>query len=138
MKTGLYRDPYTSASVVDSIIMYRDDIQFTNISDGTKSNLTDFGIQNKIMGDSIAHYINLHWTNPTDTDHDSTFIFSSTKNDTSTAIKIAAVYKSKTSYRDTLITGVTRYYWLKSVDKNGNVSSYSAVAVDNTSVFASN
>ena len=55
-----------------------------------------------------------------------------------TASKIAVISKTSITYRDTLTTEKIRYYWLKVRDINGNVSSFSPVAVDKTTIYVPN
>ena len=87
-------------------------------------------------GDSVAHYVDLSWTNPADSDHDSTYIYSSLSNSTTSAVKVAAVSKSVTSYRYTLGTETTRYFWIKVRDKSGNLSGYCPVASNSTTLYS--
>jgi hypothetical protein len=82
-------------------------------------------------------FISLQWTNPPDADFSNVQIWENTSNNSSTATQIASSFGS-TFVRGNLSTNVTRYYWLKSVDRSGNVSGFSSVAsattdfIDNT------
>lgn len=78
----------------------------------------------------------LFWTNPADSDLDHVLVFENTTNNSSTANIVASVTatpSSNGSYdRAGLGNNVTRYYWLKAVDKDGNASGFSAVASTTT------
>ena len=43
-----------------------------------------------IQEDTIIHYINISWKNPSNANFDSTYIYQSQINDTTTAVKIKA------------------------------------------------
>ena len=69
----------------------------------------------------------LLWTDPTEPDHKESQVFRSTTNNSGTASKIATT--SANYFIDTNVTpGTTYYYWAKSVDRSGNVSTFSNVA----------
>jgi len=71
--------------------------------------------------------ITLTWTNPTVSDFDIVEVYRNTTNNSAGATRIALIRSS--SYVDSpLDINVTRYYWLKAVDRSGNVSDFSAVA----------
>jgi hypothetical protein len=67
--------------------------------------------------------ITLRWTKPSDADYLETIVYRNTINDSSTASEVDRV--SGTTYRDdeNLTAGSTYYYWLKHVDRSGNLSS---------------
>lgn len=65
--------------------------------------------------------VTLFWTNATDYDLAAVNVYRNTVNEPATAVKIASV--TGTTITDAgLATGVTYYYWLKSVDTSGNES----------------
>jgi hypothetical protein len=76
-------------------------------------------------------FISLQWTNPPEADFSNVQIWENTTNNSSTATQIASSYGS-TFVRGNLATNVTRYYWLKSVDRSGNISGFSSVATATT------
>ena len=70
--------------------------------------------------------INLSWINPTDPDLSHIEIWESSTDDRDTAVKIAEI--TGTSYQRYLGSFVVRYYWVKAVDRSGNVSGFNALA----------
>lgn len=78
-------------------------------------------------------YIRISWTNPADLDFSSVQVWESATNNSATATQIATAFGS-TFLRGNLAPGVTRYYWLKSVDRSGNVSGFSP-GVSGTTAF---
>lgn len=71
--------------------------------------------------------IRVEWTNPADLDFSHVEIYEHTSNNSGAATKIA-ISTGDHYYRTNLGLGVTRYYWLKSVDYSGNTSGFSSVA----------
>jgi len=70
--------------------------------------------------------INLNWANPTDPDLSHIEVWENSVDDRDTAVKIAEV--SGTSYQRYLGSFVVRYYWVRAVDKTGNISGWNAVS----------
>lgn len=79
---------------------------------GPPSALTATGLFSSVL---------LAWTNPTDKDFAATEVWEASSNSFSTATKVATVSNTMWS-RDGLAPSVTRYYWLKALDRTGNVS----------------
>lgn len=142
LKWGMYKPDWKNASTkVSSLTLYIDDIEIENVTDKWKNYVMDFGAvtaQNggNTIGDSVAHYVDLSWTNPTESDHDSTLIYSSTTNSTSTAAKIASVSRAITTYRHTLGSETVRYYWIRVRDRSGNLSSFCPVVYNKTDMYS--
>ena len=69
--------------------------------------------------------LTVSWINPTVSDFDFVEVYRNTVNNVSTATRVAVLRGS--SYIDSpLGINVTRYYWLKAVDRSGNVSDFSS------------
>lgn len=72
--------------------------------------------------------ISLDWTNPTDTDFSRTEIYehtATTPAPSGGSVALASVTGPASDYfRSGLAAGVTRYYWIRSVDTSGNKSSW--------------
>lgn len=81
-------------------------------------------------------YINIAWTNPADADFSYVQVWENSVNNSGTATQIASAFGSS-FVRGNLEPGVTRFYWLKSVDTSGNVSAFTAVTTG-TSAFVDN
>ena len=69
--------------------------------------------------------INLNWANPTDPDLSHIEIWENSVDDRDTAVKIAEV--KGTFYQRYLGSFVVRYYWVRAVDKTGNISGWNAL-----------
>lgn len=69
--------------------------------------------------------ITLNWTNPAVSDFDLVEIYRNTTNNSASAARIA-VTRGSAFVDAPLDINVTRYYWLKSVDRSGNVSGFSS------------
>ncbi len=69
--------------------------------------------------------INLEWANPTDPDLSYIEVWENDIDDRDTAVKIAEV--KGTSYQRYLGSFVVRYYWVRAVDRTGNISGYNAL-----------
>lgn len=82
----------------------------------------------------------LTWTNPSDTDLVGTIIYEATINDSSTAMAVGNVPASSalgsTYQRAGLGNNVTRYYWVKAVDVDGNLSAFSSGVSATTATVA--
>lgn len=65
----------------------------------------------------------LEWTNPTDSDFAITQVWSNSVNDRNSAT-LATETNSNTATISGFTTGVTRYYWIRSLDRSGNASTY--------------
>lgn len=77
-----------------------------------------------ITATGIVEGVKLSWTNPSDNDFDLVQVFSNSTNTTSTATRISDIRAE--GFIDTgLAVNTTYYYWLKSVDRTGNVSDFS-------------
>ena len=70
--------------------------------------------------------INLNWANPTDPDLSHIEVWENSVDDRDTAVKIAEV--KGTSYQRYLGSFVVRYYWVRAVDRTGNISGYNALS----------
>ena len=70
--------------------------------------------------------INLNWANPTDPDLSHIEVWENSVDDRDTAVKIAEV--KGTFYQRYLGSFVVRYYWVRAVDRTGNISGYNALA----------
>ena len=140
LKIGLYKSEWHDyPSTQDSIIRYIDNINISKIAPTkTAGSITDFGSSDGNTTDSVSHFIDLKWENPPELKIDSIYIFSNLKNDTTTAYKIAGLKNSISTYRDILKSEKIRYYWLKIKDVNGNISSFSSVAVDTNTIYVPN
>jgi uncharacterized coiled-coil protein SlyX len=66
--------------------------------------------------------IELSWVNPTDNDFDLVEIKANDTNDESTATLIASIRSNYYLHR--LDANVTRYYWLRALDRTGNASNW--------------
>lgn len=131
-KVGAYKPDWLNyTSLQQSITAYIDDIQITDLTTNVTVPMTDFAS----TGDNLTHYIQLNWQNPTASNFASTCIYRSSSNDPSTAVLIATVDKSVTSYRDNITTAGTKYYWLRAKSTSGSLSSFSPVAADLVSVY---
>ncbi len=75
--------------------------------------------------------ITLTWANPTDSDFDSMQVFRNTTNNSATATQIG-VARGSMFVDAGLAVNTTYYYWLRSVDRTGNVSGFSSVASGTT------
>lgn len=125
LKVGAYKPDWLNySSQQDSVTIYVDDIQITDITTNVTTSLTDFAVS----GTTSSSYVDLNWTNPTVSDFQSTYIYYSLTNDSSTAKLLTTVGNTTTTYRDALTTSDKRYYWLKAKDTSGNMSSFTAVA----------
>ena len=71
--------------------------------------------------------ITLKWTNPAVSDFDYSEIYRNTTNNSAGATRIGTI-RGNTYIDQPLDINVTRYYWLKSVDRSGNVSGFSTGA----------
>lgn len=69
--------------------------------------------------------ITLNWTNPAVSDFDLVEIYRNTTNNSASAARIA-VTRGSAFVDAPLDINVTRYYWLKAVDRSGNVSGFSS------------
>jgi hypothetical protein len=82
----------------------------------------------------------LHWTNSAVADLDAVEAWSSTTNNSATAVKVATIKARGGTDQDTFVggypTGQLRYFWLKSIDRSGNASGFSLVASDTTKQIA--
>jgi hypothetical protein len=71
----------------------------------------------------------LSWTNPSDADVSKIQIFENDVNNSATATNIATVLATPLSQgrftRSGLLTGTTKWYWIKAVDTSGNTSAFS-------------
>jgi hypothetical protein len=86
--------------------------------------------------DAAFQTIFLSWTDPSDGDLDKVEIWEATVNSFGSATKLKTVAarpggRNSTS-RSGLGEGVTRYYWLRAIDKSGNASSFSSVLAATT------
>ena len=77
--------------------------------------------------------IQVTWINPTVSDFDFVEVYRNTTNNSGTATKVA-VLRGSTYIDSPLAINVTRYYWLKSVDRTGNKSGFTS-AVSATTEF---
>lgn len=71
--------------------------------------------------------ISLAWTNPTASDFDRIEIWTNTIDQVASATKVETV-RAATWLHFGLAAGVTRYYWLRALDRHGNTSSYTSSA----------
>jgi hypothetical protein len=142
IKFGMYKSTWRDAATkVSSLTLYFDDIELENVTTGWKNYIMDFGKTTAAngggtSGDSVAHYVDLSWANPSDSDHDSTYIYSSLSNSTTSAVKVAAVTRSTTSYRYIMGNETTRYFWIRVTDKSGNLSGFCPVASNSTALYS--
>ena len=65
------------------------------------------------------------WVNPTVADFDYIEVYSNTVNSSATASRVAVI-RGSTYIDSPLGINVTRYYWVKAVDRTGNTSGFSA------------
>lgn len=77
--------------------------------------------------------IQVTWVNPTVSDFDFVEVYRNTTNNSGTATKVAVI-RGSTYVDSPLAINVTRYYWLKSVDRTGNKSDFTS-AVSATTEF---
>lgn len=81
----------------------------------------------------------LAWTNPSASNLDHILIFENTTNNSATANIVASVTAAPSTAgaydRSGLPNNSQRFYWLKAVDKDGNVSGFSAVASATTATI---
>lgn len=78
----------------------------------------------------------LNWTNPADATTDRVEVFRSATNDVSTATIIGSVRGPVGFYADYLgASGVTRYYWLRTINKQGFPSAFTAAVSATTGVI---
>ena len=110
---------FRGAFVVDSILVGQD--------------VTPPALPSDFTATGAFGYIRLSWTNPADLDFSNVQVWESATNNSATATQIASAFGS-TFLRGNLDSGVTRYFWLKSVDRSGNVSGFSA-GVQGTTAF---
>lgn len=79
----------------------------------------------------------LRWVNPSDADVVQTEIWENDTNTSGTATRIATVNALPSAQgrftRAGLATGVTKYYWVKALDRSGNASNFSVGASATTS-----
>ncbi len=125
------------------VVIYQDEYQISDLTTGDQSYIQDFGDEHNAhgggtYGDSVAHFTDLNWTNPNNTQVDSIYLFSSLTNDTSSAVIRKTFSKSTTNYEDVLGNETHRFYWLKAKYQNGFLSPFSPVAVDTTTVYVPN
>ncbi len=122
LKPGTYN--VRIRSVNSNIGAYSDWVSTTVVIGGkvtanaAPSNVTASGKLKQILVD---------WDDPTSSDHKESQVFRNTANNSGASTKIATT--SASYYIDTtVIPGTAYYYWVKSVDRSGNVSVFSAVA----------
>lgn len=93
------------------------------------------GIPSSFSATGGIQQIKLNWQNPDDSDYSRTEIYENTVNNSAGATLVV-----DTNADQHTITGLpnsaTRYYWLKSVDRSGNRSDFSATAFATTSKVA--
>jgi hypothetical protein len=77
--------------------------------------------------------IQITWVNPTVSDFDFVEVYRNTTNSSGTSEKVAVI-RGSTYVDSPLAINVTRYYWLKSVDRTGNKSDFTS-AVSATTQF---
>ena len=100
---------------------YCSDVSITSGKDSTAPGLPTSttatgGIQSNV----------LKWVNPADKDLSKIYIYRNTTNNSGTAVKIAEI--DGTSYFDKdVVVGTTYYYWFKSIDTSGNLSTFTSV-----------
>lgn len=104
----------------------------STVSHTTLKDTTPPAIATSLTATAAFATIFLSWTNPSDVDLKQTEIWENTTNSSGTATKIATVNAQPSAAgaftRSGLATGVTRYYWVKSIDSSGNASAFSSVA----------
>jgi hypothetical protein len=98
--------------------------------------LTPPALPTTITATGAFGYIAVQWTNPADLDFSHIQVWENTTNNSATSTQIATAFG--TSFvRANLDPGVTRWYFLKSVDSSGNVSAFTA-GTSGTTVFVDN
>ena len=103
----------------------------------TSSNQTGYGDTEAPLAPTLfsatGNYrgISLSWVNPTVSDFDRVEIYRNTTNNSGTATQIATI-RASAFIDGPLETYITRYYWLKAVDRSGNKSNFSTMAYATT------
>lgn len=107
--------------------------QFVAISSIPQGDTDPPGIPGSIIATGGLREISLSWQIPTDPDYSHVEVWENSVDNFLTATKIAIANGDHYS-RTGLGYDVTKYYWLKSVDYSGNVSSQSS-SVNATTIF---
>jgi len=97
-------------------------------------------IPTSVTIDAGFQYVLIEWTNAADKDLAGVQIFENTVNNPNTATRIVtvnAIPSQKGSFnRSGLNPNVTRYYWLKSIDRSDNTSAFTAAVSATTAYVA--
>ena len=83
------------------------------------------GIPGSITATGGIQQIKLNWNNPTDSDLFAVQIFENTTDNQATSTLIVETLADQHTVAG-LGNGITRYYWLRSIDRSGNASGFSA------------
>lgn len=83
------------------------------------------GIPGSITATGGIQQIKLNWNNPTDSDLFAVQIFENTTDNQATSTLIVETLADQHTVAG-LGNGITRYYWLRSIDRSGNTSGFSA------------
>lgn len=99
---------------------------FVTSNETTYGDITPPNVPSQIVATGGYKQITLTWINPTVSDFDYVEVYRSNTNSVSNSTLVGVLRGSK--FVDTnLAINVTRYYWLKSVDRTGNKSDFSSV-----------
>ncbi len=106
-----------------------DVVEYTYTVAGTMAQLAPATVSS-LSATAGQNTIFLQWTNPSDmTWVREIEVWRNTTNDSGTATRIGSVTGAVGFYADTVgATGLTRYYWIRTINKQGYPSSFSSVA----------
>lgn len=112
---------------------FSSDVTATATADSTPP-----GAPSGLSAASSVGSVFLSWTNPSDGDLSAVDIYENTTNSSGTAVLVGTVNalpgQAGGLTRSGLVSGVTRYYWVKAIDTSGNRSGFSAVASTTTAL----
>lgn len=98
---------------------------FVTSNETTYGDVTAPNVPSEITANGGYKEITLTWINPTVSDFDYVEVYRAQSNNVSSSVRVGVLRGSK--FVDTgLGINITRYYWLKSVDRSGNKSDFSS------------